>query len=363
MLRCAACCDACCLQEGTRTGAIDPTTAASLSTALISGTTTAVDALSAALGMGPADTTVQVPGSLTQDFEFSAVELVRPTRMNKVYLVFACSVLEQDLLFVVYNIPTVGICRAEQRAKACQKLGIPYSDWGGLDYNTDGPSHSGYSGPKPQGGTGAAAAAAAVAAYASAAQQQQQQSRKRPQPAWGDGMMLPDGLKGSDMAAAAAAAAAAVMAAGGDPNMAIPVQLDGSYMAAQQQGMDAAQLSMLGALPAGLVPSAAAAAGGGGGVSGGGAAAGTPLLSGAGAAAGNAAVGAAVPCSRAALRAQLQQEYEQAGLTRRLTSLDLKVNIPSSSIMDSLVGSDGLWGQAAMLLHCCLCCKGSLRSF
>jgi uncharacterized membrane protein YgcG len=35
--------------------------------------------------------------------------------------------------------------------------------------------------------------------------------------------------------------------------------------------------------------------------------------------------GQGVPRSRALLRQQLQQEYEQAGLTRRLTSLDLQV--------------------------------------
>lgn len=46
---------------------------------------------------------------------------------------FACSILEQDLMFVVYNIPTVGICRAEQRAKACQKLGVSYAELGGVD--------------------------------------------------------------------------------------------------------------------------------------------------------------------------------------------------------------------------------------
>ncbi|GBF88728.1 hypothetical protein Rsub_01629 [Raphidocelis subcapitata] len=67
-------------------------------------------------------------GHVSHDFEFSGVELLRPTRMNKAYLVFACSVLEQDLLFIAYDIPTVGICRAEQRVKACQKLGLNYAD-------------------------------------------------------------------------------------------------------------------------------------------------------------------------------------------------------------------------------------------
>lgn len=74
-----------CLQEGTRTGAIEPATAATLSAALMSGTTTPLDALTAALGMGANGTAPpQVPGTLTHDYEFAAVELVKPTRMNKV---------------------------------------------------------------------------------------------------------------------------------------------------------------------------------------------------------------------------------------------------------------------------------------
>ncbi len=66
-----------------------------------------------------------------QEFEFSNLEFLKPTRMNKVYIVFACNILDQDLLWLVYNIPTVGICRAEQRAKACQKLGIAMHDANG----------------------------------------------------------------------------------------------------------------------------------------------------------------------------------------------------------------------------------------
>eukprot|EP00983_Pelagomonas_calceolata_P131126 1161745-Pelagomonas_calceolata.AAC.1 len=33
--------------------------------------------------------------------------------------------MDLDTLYVAYNVPTIGICRAEQREKACQKLGIP----------------------------------------------------------------------------------------------------------------------------------------------------------------------------------------------------------------------------------------------
>lgn len=52
-------------------------------------------------------------------------------------MVFACSILDLDTLYILYNVPTIGICRAEQREKACQKLGIPIPTC-----NFDGLSHS-----------------------------------------------------------------------------------------------------------------------------------------------------------------------------------------------------------------------------
>eukprot|EP00798_Chlamydomonas_sp_ICE-L_P031814 gene31814-7016_t len=65
--------------------------------------------------------------AMVQDYEFTNLEFLKPTRMNKVYMVFACTIMDMDTLFVVYNVPTIGICRAEQREKACQKLGVPMS--------------------------------------------------------------------------------------------------------------------------------------------------------------------------------------------------------------------------------------------
>lgn len=44
---------------------------------------------------------------------------------NPVYMVFACLVADQDLLFVLYDVPCISICRAEQRAKALERLGMP----------------------------------------------------------------------------------------------------------------------------------------------------------------------------------------------------------------------------------------------
>ena len=40
-------------------------------------------------------------------------------------MIFSADILDIDTLFVVYHVPTIGICRAEQREKACQKLGVP----------------------------------------------------------------------------------------------------------------------------------------------------------------------------------------------------------------------------------------------
>lgn len=70
---------------------------------------------------------------VSQEIEFTNLEFVKPSRMNKVYIAFACSVLDQDLLFVLYNVPTVCICRAEQRSKACRKLGICMEELNKLD--------------------------------------------------------------------------------------------------------------------------------------------------------------------------------------------------------------------------------------
>lgn len=68
-------------------------------------------------------------------------------RMSKVYICFACTISDQDLLYSVYHIPTVGICRAEQRIKACEKLGIPRNFADQSPYETSqGPATSDLSG-------------------------------------------------------------------------------------------------------------------------------------------------------------------------------------------------------------------------
>jgi hypothetical protein len=42
-----------------------------------------------------------------------------------VWILFACAVANRDVLFVVYEVPSVSICRGSQRMKAAQNLGLP----------------------------------------------------------------------------------------------------------------------------------------------------------------------------------------------------------------------------------------------
>jgi hypothetical protein len=44
-----------------------------------------------------------------------------------VYILFACAVANKDLLFVIYDIPSISICRGSQRKKAAENLGLPPS--------------------------------------------------------------------------------------------------------------------------------------------------------------------------------------------------------------------------------------------
>lgn len=63
----------------------------------------------------------------SQDYEFTNLEFLKPTRMNKVFMVFTINIAGlDDLIYVAFNVPTIGICRAEQREKACKKLNIDF---------------------------------------------------------------------------------------------------------------------------------------------------------------------------------------------------------------------------------------------
>lgn len=280
------------MQESARTGNVDASTAAAIAAAAQLGGNSALDAISNALS-GAA-----VEAQISHDYEFSSVELVKPTRMNKVYLVFACSILEQDLMFVVYNIPTVGICRAEQRAKACQKLGINFADLGGLDLFGDNPM--GLPPPPRTMGLPNGASAATAAAVAAAQQQRKRGNRS----VWGDAALLGSdglaqqrpfgdgimGLAGSDVNLAALAAGDMGMAAMGMgmqvENLMNGLGADGMGMLAEFQGMGAGQgLGVRGA----------------------------------------SGTGDALPRSRLALRELLLEEYGASGLIRKLSTLDIQV--------------------------------------
>eukprot|EP01025_Chloroclados_australasicus_P050565 TRINITY_DN5830_c0_g2_i1.p1 TRINITY_DN5830_c0_g2~~TRINITY_DN5830_c0_g2_i1.p1 ORF type:complete len:738 (+),score=53.32 TRINITY_DN5830_c0_g2_i1:91-2304(+) len=62
---------------------------------------------------------------LSHEFVFTNLEFKKPSRMQKVYLVFYAMVENVDLLYILFKMPTVCICRAEQRFRACTLLGIP----------------------------------------------------------------------------------------------------------------------------------------------------------------------------------------------------------------------------------------------
>jgi len=112
-------------QESARSGNVDPATAAAIAAHLGGGSSAAIDALSSALSAGAAAAGAGgADGHISHDYEFSSLELVKPTRMNKVYLVFACSILEQDLMFIVYNISNCGHLQGSSRGpEACAETG------------------------------------------------------------------------------------------------------------------------------------------------------------------------------------------------------------------------------------------------
>jgi hypothetical protein len=64
-------------------------------------------------------------GSLSSEAAMAEAKFMSACVQNPVYMVFACLVADQDLLFVLYDVPCISICRAEQRLKALERLGMP----------------------------------------------------------------------------------------------------------------------------------------------------------------------------------------------------------------------------------------------
>jgi hypothetical protein len=61
-----------------------------------------------------------------RDFEFDKLEFARPSRMNKVFILFSTRVVDLDMVFTIFEVPTVCFCRREQKERAYSKLGVPY---------------------------------------------------------------------------------------------------------------------------------------------------------------------------------------------------------------------------------------------
>ena len=62
----------------------------------------------------------------THWFEFDKLEFARPSRMNKVFILFSTQIAGLDIMFTVFEVPTVCFCRREQKERAYAKLGVPF---------------------------------------------------------------------------------------------------------------------------------------------------------------------------------------------------------------------------------------------
>ena len=62
----------------------------------------------------------------THEFDFDKLEFARPSRMNKVFILFSTQIADVDILFTIFEVPTVCFCRREQKERAYAKLGVPY---------------------------------------------------------------------------------------------------------------------------------------------------------------------------------------------------------------------------------------------
>jgi hypothetical protein len=61
-----------------------------------------------------------------RDFEFDKLEFARPSRMNKVFILFSTQIAGLDVLYTIYEVPTVCFCRREQKERAYAKLCVPF---------------------------------------------------------------------------------------------------------------------------------------------------------------------------------------------------------------------------------------------
>mmetsp|Transcript_40023 Transcript_40023/g.95103 ORF Transcript_40023/g.95103 Transcript_40023/m.95103 type:complete len:614 (+) Transcript_40023:295-2136(+) len=60
---------------------------------------------------------------LQHTFEFTGMKITKPSRMKKVYMAFSCTIMERDLLFSVYHVPTIVIAHiTNQGSRALNAL-------------------------------------------------------------------------------------------------------------------------------------------------------------------------------------------------------------------------------------------------
>jgi hypothetical protein len=83
----------------------------------------------ASSGSWAAPCAAQMPGPeatyCEHDFVFEDLQLAKPSRMKPFFVVFAASVLDTDLLYAAWHVPSIAICRADQTDNACKVLGLP----------------------------------------------------------------------------------------------------------------------------------------------------------------------------------------------------------------------------------------------
>eukprot|EP00892_Ulva_mutabilis_P011997 jgi/Ulvmu1/916/UM101_0025.1 len=78
-------------------------------------------------------------------YDFKGLEFAHPTRMCPVQLIFACLIGGRDLLYAVYQVPTISICRSDQRMKALDRLAMPRAVYADIEEFRDRSALSGRS--------------------------------------------------------------------------------------------------------------------------------------------------------------------------------------------------------------------------
>mmetsp|Transcript_1723 Transcript_1723/g.4234 ORF Transcript_1723/g.4234 Transcript_1723/m.4234 type:complete len:677 (+) Transcript_1723:111-2141(+) len=93
---------------------------------------------------------------MTHEFEFCDLKIIKPSRMKKVYMLFSVNVLDRDLLYAVYHVPTIVIAHiTNQGVRALESLQghvekAPSSSGGVLDADVDPLGQEAQGGVRPR---------------------------------------------------------------------------------------------------------------------------------------------------------------------------------------------------------------------